>query len=152
VRASARSISSRIGTDFCFWQILLKKSLVARDREFMPILRRREFITLVGGAAAPWPRMAQAQQAAMPVVGFLHNQSLEAYRPFVAAFRQGLRQSGVVEGQNVSIEYRWGYNDSSRLPILAAELVRLPVAVLVAGGGDPAIFAAKVRQERSRWS
>ena len=106
-------------------------------------MKRREFITLLGGAAAAWPLVARAQQPALPVIGFLHNQSLEAYRPFVAAFRQGLRQSGFVEGQNVRIEYRWGYNDGSRLPNLAAELVRLPVAVLVAAGGDPAIFAAK---------
>jgi putative tryptophan/tyrosine transport system substrate-binding protein len=104
-------------------------------------MRRREFITLLGGAAAAWPLAARAQQAAMPVIGFLNNQSSAPYGPFVAAFRQGLRQIGYVEDQNVVIQYGWGQNDSSRLPALAAELARVPAAVLVASGGDPAILA-----------
>jgi putative ABC transport system substrate-binding protein len=104
---------------------------------------RREFITLLGSAAAAWPLAARGQQQAMPVIGFLNNQSLAAYGRFVAAFRQGLRQIGYVESQNVVIQYGWGQNDSSRLPALAAELVRVPAAVLVASGGDPAILAAK---------
>jgi len=104
---------------------------------------RRQLITLLGGAAATWPLAARAQQQAMPVIGFLNNQSLAAYSRFVAAFRQGLRQIGYVENQNVLIQYGWGQNDSSRLPALAAELVRVPAAVLVASGGDPAISAAK---------
>jgi putative ABC transport system substrate-binding protein len=107
---------------------------------------RRKFIALLGGATA-WPLAARAQQPALPVVGFLNNQSLDAYERFVVAFRQGLRQIGYVEGRNVVIQYRWGQNDSSRLPGLAAELVRLPVAVLVASGGDPAILAAKAATE-----
>src|SRR5689334_6325971 len=104
---------------------------------------RRRFITLIGGAAAAWPLAARAQQPAMPVIGFLNNQSLAAYGRFVAAFRQGLRQIGYIESQNVVIQYGWGQNDSSRLPALAEELVRVPAAVLVASGGDPAILAAK---------
>jgi putative ABC transport system substrate-binding protein len=104
--------------------------------------RRREFITLLGMAAAS-PLAARAQQPAMPVIGFLNNQSPDAYGRFVAAFRQGLRQIGYVEGQNVDIQYRWGQNDSSRLPPWAAELARLPATVLVASGGELAISAAQ---------
>jgi len=106
-------------------------------------VRRRDFIRSIGVAAAAWPLAARAQQPALPVIGFLNNQSPEAYDRFVASFRQGLRQAGYVEGRNVAIEYRWGQNDSSRLPPLAAELVRLPVTVLVACGGEPATLAAK---------
>jgi hypothetical protein len=87
-------------------------------------IRRREFITLLGGAAVSWPLSARAQQPAMPVVGYLGNVSPDATAYLVAAFRKGLSETGHVEGQNVAIEFRWTHNDDNRLPELAADLVR----------------------------
>jgi len=105
--------------------------------------RRRDFIALLGGAAAAWPLAARAQRTAMPVIGFLNSGSAGSRGEQFAAFDRGLGEAGYVDGQNVTIEYRWANDDYGRLPALAAELVRLPVEVLVAGGGPVSALAAK---------
>ncbi len=106
-------------------------------------LRRREFITLLGGATVAWPLAAQAQQPAMPLIGFMSTRAPEDSVHVVAAFRRGLGEGGLIEGKNVVIEFRWARGEYDRLPALAAELVSRRVAVLVAAGGDPSALAAK---------
>jgi ABC-type uncharacterized transport system substrate-binding protein len=106
-------------------------------------MRRREFIALVGSGIAGWPLAARGQQAALPVIGFLHTGAPEQGAPSVAGFRKGLNDSGFVEGRNVMVEYRWAYFDRGRLPELAMELVRRQVAVLATSGNLSAALAAK---------
>ena len=105
-------------------------------------MKRREFMTLLGGAAA-WPLAARAQQQSMPVIGFMSSRSPEDSVNVLTAFRRGLGEGGLIEGENVAIEFRWARGAYDRLPAMAAELVSHRVAVLVAVGGDPSALAAK---------
>ena len=114
-------------------------------------MRRRDFISLIGGVAATWPLAARAQQPAMPVIGFLSSRSPGESADLVAAFRKGLRQMGFVEGQSTVIAFRWAEGHYERLATLASDLVNLHVAVLFAAGGSPSALAAKAAYCRDRW-
>jgi len=105
-------------------------------------MRRREFITLLGGTVAAWPLAVHAQQPAMPMIGLLGSGTASEWTPYVGAFRQGLRDAGYVEGRNVAIEARWANSQYDRLPTMAAELVQRQVTVIVAFS-TPAAGAAK---------
>jgi putative tryptophan/tyrosine transport system substrate-binding protein len=106
-------------------------------------MRRREFITLLGGAATAWPLLASAQQSTMPVVGLVSGRSAQDAARYTAAFRKGLNESGYVEGQNVMVEYHWLDGQYDRLPSLNGDLVRRRVAIIATPGTNPAALAAK---------
>jgi len=105
-------------------------------------VRRRYFLKVIAGWLVVWPLAAGAQQAAVPVIGFLGGGSLETDGNLVAGFRQGLSESGYIEGRNVSIEYRWAENKNDRLPALVSDLIRRQVNVII-GGNTPGVVAAK---------
>src|SRR5262245_39923801 len=124
-------------------RVLSSRSPSGRRDQMTAFIGRREFITLLGGGAVAWPLTARAQQPAMPVIGFLDPTSPDMYADRLRAFRQGLKDTGYVERENVAIEHSWAENQIDRLPELANELVRRQVPVITTGGGPTAPLAAK---------
>jgi putative ABC transport system substrate-binding protein len=112
-------------------------------------VKRREFITLLGVATVTWPLVARAQQPAVPVIGFLNSASPQGYGPRVAAFRQGLKEGGYSEGQNVTVEYRWAEGQYDRVPVIALELLDRRVAVLVANTRECWRLSPRSQRRRS---
>src|SRR5262245_29962796 len=112
---------------------------------------RRDFVALLGGTAATWPLAARAQQAKVPIIGFLGSGSPETDAFRVTAFRQGLSEVGYVEGQNVAFEFRWAGHEFDRMPALATDLVRREVTLIAAIGASPSALAARRQQQPFRW-
>ena len=115
------------------------------------MIGRREFITLVGGAAAAWPIAARAERAAMPVIGFLSSSAVADRARYLTPFQQGVRETGYVEGQNVAVEYRWAQDQADRLPDLAADLVHRQVTVIAAHDTPSSIVAKRATTTRRSW-
>src|SRR5215472_14420161 len=125
------------------WRGIVPFTHLAREGRMTVTIGRRELLAALGGAAAAWPLPARAQQAALPVIGFLGTTSLENNVERLRTFRQGLKETGHVEGENVAIEYRWADGQYDRLPALAGELVRRQVTVIASAEGPVSAFAAK---------